>query len=257
MKIPCLERLSLYWNEALVLLTNAASRHLGRVENFLFGIYGTSNGFLTNSRFLWIMMTSPNGNIFSVTGLLCGEFTGPRWIPHTKASGAELWFFSLIRAWINGWVNNYEAGDYRRHRAHYDVTVMMSCPAGDKIYTLNWMKNEAYKISFTWTGSQIWIRVNCWQYMPLNAAHDLMMIIQYYQIAPVSPCPSVSSSVCRRFRVRSITSQNAGVLVALVLPTSFLITLLTLMKSYHGPAAIEAALTNKGKFIKWLHYRNS
>ena len=32
--------------------------------------------------------------------------------------------FSLICAWINGWVNNGEAGDLRRHRAHYDVTVM-------------------------------------------------------------------------------------------------------------------------------------
>ena len=32
--------------------------------------------------------------------------------------------FSLICAWINGWANNREAGDMRRHRAHYDVTVM-------------------------------------------------------------------------------------------------------------------------------------
>ena len=32
--------------------------------------------------------------------------------------------FSLICAWINGWVNNREAGDLRRHRAHFDVTVM-------------------------------------------------------------------------------------------------------------------------------------
>ena len=31
---------------------------------------------------------------------------------------------SLICAWINGWVNNGEAGDLRRHRAHYDVIVM-------------------------------------------------------------------------------------------------------------------------------------
>ena len=31
---------------------------------------------------------------------------------------------SLICAWINGWVNNREAGDRRRHRAHYDVAVM-------------------------------------------------------------------------------------------------------------------------------------
>ena len=38
------------------------------------------------------MMTSSNGNIFRVTGHLCGDFTGPRWIPRTKASDAGLWF---------------------------------------------------------------------------------------------------------------------------------------------------------------------
>ena len=34
--------------------------------------------------------------------------------------------FSLIGARINGWVNNHEVSDLRRHRAHYDVTVMNS-----------------------------------------------------------------------------------------------------------------------------------
>ena len=32
--------------------------------------------------------------------------------------------FYLICVWINGWVSNREAGDLRRYRAHYDVTVM-------------------------------------------------------------------------------------------------------------------------------------
>ena len=32
--------------------------------------------------------------------------------------------FSLICTRINGWVNNGEAGDLRRHQAHYDVIVM-------------------------------------------------------------------------------------------------------------------------------------
>ena len=35
--------------------------------------------------------------------------------------------FSLICAWINGWVNNREARDLRSYRAHYDVTVIVSC----------------------------------------------------------------------------------------------------------------------------------
>ena len=30
----------------------------------------------------------------------------------------------FICVWINGWVNNREAGDLRRYRGHYDVTVM-------------------------------------------------------------------------------------------------------------------------------------
>ena len=32
--------------------------------------------------------------------------------------------FSLICAWITGWVNNHGAGDLRHHCAHYDVIVM-------------------------------------------------------------------------------------------------------------------------------------
>ena len=72
----------------------------------------------------WPMMTSSNGNIFQVTGHLCGEFTGHRWIPRKKPSHAELWCFLWSAPWINGWVNNRGAGDLRRQHAHYDVTVM-------------------------------------------------------------------------------------------------------------------------------------
>ena len=32
--------------------------------------------------------------------------------------------FSLIYTWTNGWVNNNEAGDLRRHRTHHDLSVM-------------------------------------------------------------------------------------------------------------------------------------
>ena len=40
------------------------------------------------------MMTSSNGNIFRVTGPLCEEFTGHRWIPAQRPMpAAELWCF--------------------------------------------------------------------------------------------------------------------------------------------------------------------
>ena len=32
---------------------------------------------------------------------------------------------SFTFSWINGWVNNRKAGDWRRHHAPYDVTVMI------------------------------------------------------------------------------------------------------------------------------------
>ena len=32
--------------------------------------------------------------------------------------------FSFICVWINGWINNREAGDLRRYRGHCDVVVM-------------------------------------------------------------------------------------------------------------------------------------
>ena len=43
--------------------------------------------------------------------------------PHKGQWRAAL-MFTLICARINGWVNNREAGDLRRYRAHYDVIVM-------------------------------------------------------------------------------------------------------------------------------------
>ena len=43
--------------------------------------------------------------------------------PH-KGQWRGALMFSLICAWINGWVNNCEVGDLRSHRANYDFIVM-------------------------------------------------------------------------------------------------------------------------------------
>ena len=71
-----------------------------------------------------IMMSSSNWNIFCVTvplwgnSLVTGEFPSQR--PATRS------FVFLICAWTNYWVNNRGAGNFRRHRAHYDVDVMIN-----------------------------------------------------------------------------------------------------------------------------------
>ena len=48
--------------------------------------------------------------------------------PH-KGQWRGALMFSLIcvwTCWTNGWANNRDAGNLRRHRAHYDVTAMVS-----------------------------------------------------------------------------------------------------------------------------------
>ena len=56
--------------------------------------------------------------------------------PH-KDQWRRALMFSLICVWINAWVNNREAGDFRRHRAHYGVIVM--CRHGYQ--SLFWNRN--------------------------------------------------------------------------------------------------------------------
>ena len=71
------------------------------------------------------MMTSSNKSIFRVTEPFA---RGIHWWPVNSAHKGQwrgaLMFSSWICSRINGWVNNREAGDLRRHSAHYDVIVM-------------------------------------------------------------------------------------------------------------------------------------
>ena len=76
----------------------------------------------------FIMMTSSNGNIFRVTGPLCGEFTGHRWIPLTKASDVELWYFL---AWVNSWANTRLETASRSLWRHCNVMEFYQLAVGD------------------------------------------------------------------------------------------------------------------------------
>ena len=76
---------------------------------------------------------------------------------------------SLICAWINGWVNNREAGDLRCHGARYDVTVMFT------------------EICCTWYKIAAWIFCK-WHQMPWAK-----LIVAWYQrigstLPQVMPC---------------------------------------------------------------------
>ena len=62
--------------------------------------------------------------------------------------------FSLICAWINGWINNGEAGDLRRHRAHYEIIVRGFA------YGWQWASSSWIKITHWWTPNK-WFLFTC------------------------------------------------------------------------------------------------
>ena len=104
-----------------------------------------------------VMMTSSNGNIFRVTGPLCGEIAGHRWIHRTEASHAKLRCFLWSAPWINGWVNTHEAGDLRHHRALYDVIVMIITAwlwFEPRIISLQPKFNQWVGLGFAWCASR-------------------------------------------------------------------------------------------------------
>ena len=72
-------------------------------------------------------MTSSNGKFSALLAHCAGYSPVPVNSPH-KGQWRGALMFSLICVWINGWVNNREAGDLRHHRAHYDVIVMYTQP---------------------------------------------------------------------------------------------------------------------------------
>ena len=79
--------------------------------------------------------------------------------PH-KGQWRGALMFSLICVSIKGWVNNCEAGDLRRHHAHYDFTVMFSSlwrrHENMSPCTGSWV-NDNYESIVSQVGAWFWI----------------------------------------------------------------------------------------------------
>ena len=75
--------------------------------------------------------------------------------------------FSLICTWLNGWVNNREAGDLRRHRAHYDVIVMCYWFAAEQA--------SSHWLHLQWTRSLTHICVNKLKSINSSKSYDPCM----------------------------------------------------------------------------------
>ena len=92
--------------------------------------YALLSPVITRPKITWYWMQSSNDQCKPHSAL------SSQWTPYLYAmtlpalckgnspvNGA--WMFSLICAWINFWVNNREASDFRYRRVHYDAFVMI------------------------------------------------------------------------------------------------------------------------------------
>ena len=98
-----------------------------------------------------IMMTSSNGNIFCVTGPLCGEFTGHRWIPgHRPVTRSFDVFFDLClnkrlsKQWW-GWWFETPSHPLWRHSNVMCLKEILSC----------WTHDRKSSLHYWWTGNPL------------------------------------------------------------------------------------------------------
>ena len=99
------------WLKPSICSSNGSARSRHMISNQLYGNHSNHDDVIKRKYFprYWPFVR--------------GIHRSPVNSPH-KGQWRGALMYSLICTWINGWVNNREAGDLRRHRAHYDVTVM-------------------------------------------------------------------------------------------------------------------------------------
>ena len=77
--------------------------------------------------------------------------------PH-KGQWREALTFSLISTWTKSCKNNRDAGDLRRHRTHYDVTVTSKLTNADNIFAKISHANLMHNLDITYLEPYMWCK---------------------------------------------------------------------------------------------------
>ena len=100
----------------------ASGKYFRKIENLKdWEIRSFGITHVTGLRFSWCRY-----QMETISALLvhCMRIHGSPLNSSHKGQWRRALMFSLICVWTNGWVNYRDAGDLRRRRPHYDVTVM-------------------------------------------------------------------------------------------------------------------------------------
>ena len=106
--------------------------------------------------------------------------------PH-KGQWRGALMFSLIYVWINDWVNNREAGEWRRFRAHYDIIVMFGPDNGimrkNKVNTTvsEWLGDTSGKASDALPLASLSHQQSCYWNKEIPQTYCCQWIIKVYK----------------------------------------------------------------------------
>ena len=96
------------------------------------------------SAFIQIMMTTPNGNIFRVTGHLCGEVTGPGEFPTQSPVTRNFDVFfdlrqkKLLSTQSRGWWFETPSRPSWRHRNDFNKSYRTNSGFTEQIHNIGW-----------------------------------------------------------------------------------------------------------------------
>ena len=119
---------------------------------------------------------------------------------HYKVQWWGALMFYFICAWMNDWFNNREAGDLRRHRLYYDSTVMFCLD-------LNVIDVEAKVIACNYWPRSLF-KIICFVYCTIIRKRSSIFyndVIMSAIASQITGVPIVCSTVCWGADQRSIT----------------------------------------------------
>ena len=114
-----------------------------------------------------------------------GIHRSPVEFPH-KGQWHGALIFSLIYAWTNSWADNRDADDLRRHRTHYEVTVMPPLAGKSTKMTSICVDFSRLRSLYSSSAGTAQTTENSWKkislmWFPLNnAAADFFVIIHHW-----------------------------------------------------------------------------
>ena len=86
--------------------------------------------------------------------------------------------FSLICAWTNGWVNNWDTGDLRCHRVYYDV-ILMDFPCNEHELETKWTPFRRRHFQLHFLEWNVWIPIKIsLKFVPKGPINNIPALVQ-------------------------------------------------------------------------------